>query len=56
MIDLEHTWFSSYLKNRRQFGRVNGLASNVEEIKCGAPLGSGLGPLLFLIYINDLMI
>ena len=54
VIGLEHTWFSSYPKNRRQLCRVNGVASNMEEIKCAVPQGSCHGPLLFLMYINDL--
>ena len=50
----KHKWFSSYLGNRRQYCRVNGITSNVENITCGVPHGSCLGPLLFLLYINDL--
>ena len=52
--DGELLFIRSYLQNRTQCYSVNGEISTLQTVTCGVPQGSILGPLIFILYMNDL--
>ena len=51
--DKEFKWFKSYLNDKQQSCKVNGISLNLQYTKCRVPQGSCIGPLLFLLFINE---
>ena len=51
--ELAGNWFTSYLENRQQYCKLNCYESRAMTVTCGIPQGSFLGPLLFIVYLND---
>ena len=54
IIGVTNKWFETYLKDRQQFVSINGYSPECASMPTGVPQGSDLGPLLFLLDINNL--
>ena len=54
VMDGEHDWFRNYLQNRTQIVEFQGVPSAVEHVSTGVPRGLILGPLLFILHLNNL--
>ena len=49
-----YKWIKDYLSNRKQFTFVNNTTSSLQQVNIGVPQGSVLGPLFFIVYVNDI--
>ena len=54
ILGVENFWLKNYLENRTQRVKIGQVTSDENLITCGVPQGSILGPLLFILYVNDL--
>ena len=49
-----NSWFRSYLTDRKQYMEIYNIKSSQKSSTCGVPQGSILGPIIFLMYVNDI--